>query len=471
MDFRLKQQGEAPASKGQIYVNGKGMGYWCGVGWGKPTSYHFLVDYTTDYLKGLNPFWLGGSRWTRSPAHSTIDEFYLTTDYEIKEFRKRLCPTCKGTGRERHDQEVGLEPCYGTRMQLCKEGSLGCKGVGGWWFEKPGEITLCNLCAWDWWQYQSFGKCPYCSNGRVSVPCWGCDGKGTIRNPITGEIVACPICNRQKILKLRCVLCRGTGICPRCGGDIIKMAVFTPCPWCRGGYWDCFSNRKAKLRDCKGYITCRSCRGRGIKADNDIGNIIIPQLTYVAEAIGIWCRGRYYRQNDAWFTSQEIDLGRIVDKTLAQPNPVPDPYGRSRWRGDEGLSQEQCREWLEQTWYYPRVKILGLSWTGYTDDIQDYQDCHGIGAWLLSPQLEVSLEVKDSHGKWVQVAGPFLNHDAGWAPVLVKLPRRYPQVRYRVRFNTRCDPVNAILLETPILDDLTIYYTTRPQFFTWQEGY
>jgi hypothetical protein len=244
--------------------------------------------------------------------------------------------------------------------------------------------------------------------------------------------------------------------CHICGGD---------------GYWDCFSIwirgwKVVQTIDCKGYIACRRCGGDGIVAANVIDETGISGLTYVDEAINIWRRGRYYRQNDAEFISQQIDLARLVSRVVVEPNPMLDPYGGQRWKSSEGVTADEATAWLAQSWYYPGVKILGLTWTGYTDGIQDYRDVDPV---LLSPQLEVSLEAKDKDGGWTQVAGPFLNTDSGWAPVMVKIPSG--KIRYRVRFNTRCDPLNTILLETPILDDVTIYWVTRPQWVSWVESY
>jgi hypothetical protein len=168
-----------------------------------------------------------------------------------------------------------------------------------------------------------------------------------------------------------------------------------------------------------------------------------------------WRRGRYYRQNDAIFQSAEIDLSTVSGRVTPEPNWLKDPYGHDRW------DEQAKRLWP----YSPEIKLLGLSWTGYTQEVKDYKQ---IDKPLLRAQLEICIEVPRG-GKWVQVAGPFLNIDSGWAPLLMKPGTS--KLRYSVRFNTRCDPDNAILLETPILDDLTIYYTTGPQFTSWVESY
>jgi hypothetical protein len=182
-----------------------------------------------------------------------------------------------------------------------------------------------------------------------------------------------------------------------------------------------------------------------------------------------WRLGRYYRENDALFISQQIELGSKVKGRLAEPNYLLDPYNKPRW-DKVGAKEQEIRRWIQQTWD-PAIKILGISWTAYTSDVCDHKPTEGGSpAVPLLAQIELSLERKVSSG-WVHVAGPWLNADASWAPVFVQLPRDHQQIRYCLRFNTRCDPANTILLETPIFDDLTIYWASRAEFLSWVEGY
>lgn len=210
----------------------------------------------------------------------------------------------------------------------------------------------------------------------------------------------------------------------------------------------------------KGWTPCLRCDGTGKQTKNREVKIDIPGLTYVEEAMIPWRKGRYYRQNDAEFISQQIDLGRAPDRLAPGPNALDDPYGNPRYQDGEKVTGS--------AWNHPKVKILGLSWTGYTDGLSDYSEPDMPG---LLAQLEVTLEARGKDGGWVQIAGPFLNLDAGWAPVFVRLSCKYPQIRYRVRFNTRCNPASAILIASPIFDDITIYYSTCPQFLSWEESY
>jgi hypothetical protein len=194
--------------------------------------------------------------------------------------------------------------------------------------------------------------------------------------------------------------------------------------------------------------------------------VLIPE--FEAEVRKHWWQGRYYRQNDAEFTSNEIDLARIPKSDLAEPNYILDPYGNPRW----GIDEHPIKEISEDVWSKattPSINILGMTWTEQ-GDIYDYKPTYEYSEPThLGSQLEICLYEIDANGGEILLAGPFLGPDAGWAPVTVKIPSA--KIRYRVRFNTRCDPANAILLETPILDDVTIYWMTRPQWVSWVESY
>lgn len=209
-------------------------------------------------------------------------------------------------------------------------------------------------------------------------------------------------------------------------------------------------------------VTCPTCEGSGVFWEDETASGISCKRAVQIQ----WRMGRYYRNNDAEFISREIDLRPMDRHNLAKPNGKLDPYGKARWAKDDW--QEEIKAWLKHT-RRSKPKILGIAWTGYAQGIHDYGQLDNP---LLSVQFELSVEVKrDKQGTWSHVAGPFLNLDGGWAPIFVKLSRDCTRIRYRVRFNTRCDPTNTVLLESPILDDLTIYYTTRPRFLSWVEGY
>jgi hypothetical protein len=424
-----------PQMAGSILINGKELEGTL-IYQDTPFSRTFAPDFTVDgRTEKLNPFWFGGNRWARSPACSTLDELHVwdTTGLRwITLWKKCSCfiwyPECKTECACPSDYKCkgGKEvPCFWcTKVYKCKGGS-----------EQP-----CNCPSWKKCKGGT-GSC-YCSRWRK------CRG-GTIRGCSRYRRYTCKGCNGCNMWNC------GSGCL--CGGDGL-----TECSYgckCKG------TGKMGCLAKCTCDNTGKRCRQLCGCKD---GLIEVQELraTPPVEAVNKWRQGRYYRQNDAEFISQEIDPTGMVQRVTAAPNPALDPYGGQRWKGGEGVTADKATAWLAQRWYHPRVKILGLSWTGYTDGIQDYSDLVPI---LLSPQLEVSLEAKDKDGRWVQVAGPFLNLDAGWAPLMVKIPS--DKIRYRVRFNTRCDPANAVLLETLILDDVTIYYMTRPQWVSWVESY
>jgi hypothetical protein len=303
--------------------------------------------------------------------------------------------------------------------------------------------------------------------------------------------------------------------CAYCGGWGSETGELVPgsgkCPICDG-------YGKVKTCDicgCEGttYIPCAECDGSGEIVQT-------KEYPYPANSLlNQWERGRYYRENDATFSSQEIYLvgsGTLrVKRTQPVPNLVEDPYRGDRW--DSISEQSQITSLVQTKARYPAIKILGVSWTAYTREVMDYKPTEGGD---LPDALNVEVEVSLERVGLGHIAGPFLGHEAGWAPVMYVISsadhakgtaagrinyaygsepgdpnwdptldfdrsgkidigdvvvantnRDIHKIRYHVRFNTRCDPLNAILLETPILDDLTIYYTTVPVFISWEESY
>jgi hypothetical protein len=187
-----------------------------------------------------------------------------------------------------------------------------------------------------------------------------------------------------------------------------------------------------------------------------------------------WSQGRYYRENDAEFSSQKIPLHQLayVGRRLPGPNMLPDPYGRPRWR-DMQMRLKSTAEYNEYTHSY--LTILGITWTALVEGIFDYKDTKEDGPKGLNSQMELSLYLTQGDKERL-IAGPFLNQDSSWATIFYKidLDQIVDQdtfVRYKVRINTMCDKADSILLESPILDDVSIYYAIRPQFLTRVESY
>jgi hypothetical protein len=439
----------------------------------------------------LNPLVLGGSRWTMESANSTIDEFHLTRIYEEGEI-DIICQECEGTGKVRctyctRKCSYGCAPLGACgKLGMCPKATCGsCKPLCpdckvfkscGTKDYRCGEEKACISCECGWipckffpgvcstWKnykcievedvWYDCNKCKYKDNPLCSCSTMmQCKTKGFMCERETCGRCLAQICGESKFCVKYEDPFKGFRLCENIGYKCL------PCGECSVS---CILYGCLKLGDCKDKefrcARCRPCGGTGKLT-------MVGELTPHYELRLQWLLGRYYRQNDAVFTSQQIDLGRRVNMLLAEPNCVSDPYGQPRWTKRESSIEKQTTVWLKRRWQYPAVKILGITWTAYTREIMDHKF-----PWKepLKCQIEFSLEGKNRYGRWLHIAGPFLNRDAGWAGVMVNIPSGI--IRYRVRFNTRCDPANAILLETPVLDDLTIYYTTHPQFVSWVEG-
>jgi hypothetical protein len=399
---------------------------------------------------GPRRFVLGGDGFFSRPSHCTIDEFYFLGG--------RVNPA-RG-------------PCWCEEERVCKGGpgaSCKCYATAKC---KGGEGIPCP-CTKGWYtKYYDCSKkpcpCPsiYTCKGGKGKPCY-CPGWGKYKRKCKGGKKPCYSfckCGGDGVFDCYSYYCKCDGT-----GEIYKCTFFCKC------------DGDKKIEQCSKNCTCGGdgliddCERRRVKkrfyydCKCDKGEVILG-IGPAELSKQQWRNGRYYRYNDAEFTSHQIDLAGGLPYLLAEPNPVTDPYGRPRWTGAKGVSEEVSKErWGKATG--SGIRILGMAWT-YRGWVQDYQGIqYGHDPVLLAPQLEVSLYKIDADGERL-IAGPFLNLDSGWAPIMYQLPKDgLARFRYRVRFNTRCDPLNSILLESPILDDVTIYYATRPVFLSWQEGY
>jgi hypothetical protein len=124
-------------------------------------------------------------------------------------------------------------------------------------------------------------------------------------------------------------------------------------------------------------------------------------------------RGRYYKEG-AEFISGKIDLGKLTTPA----------------RGSGGAKSIQT--------------ILGISWTCY-DRLQElrseallYLSVDGGASWIND------LPMRKFWWSWV------------WKEVS-------SEVRYRICF----DPLNVSLFESPIFDEISIYFKDRIKFFAW----
>jgi hypothetical protein len=396
-------------------------------------------------------FWLGGDPEINATSNATFDEFSVWASFVRKVRVPPPKPKC-GTSwarclRPRGRRCESSYPYYCRMDCRCPKPTCPTCKVQGCYRHKWGRCPATTVCRCGYTRRcNGEGACNlfWCSPGRFS---WRCP------NRTRWYRCACPplVCSDCGIRGCRRYY--PTRNCPnRVPGQVCLCSSY---PRAKCGQTGRSAGSCGSV-----YPYCRPCR---LKCDcgpkPPWTDVLDPEL----EAKSLWRHGRYYRENDAEFVSQEIDLAKTTVRGLPAPNAVVDPYGGKRddYPADPGLREQIARQWRDSVG--SSVKILGMAWT-VVGDVRDYKPTEG-GERPddLRAQLEVSLYMGQR-----LIAGPFLNHDSGWAPLLMKPGGK---VRYSVRFNTRCDPENAILLETPILDDLTIYYTTRPQWISWVESY
>jgi RecJ-like exonuclease len=95
------------------------------------------------------------------------------------EYKKMLCPSCKGTGR--------CPTCKGTGEMMCPE----CNGKGYYQLPWSSLLHSCGRCGGDGGSRSEEYFFEYVTRGGIKL------GRG----------------------KVWCSNCMGTGVCPRCGGE------------------------------------------------------------------------------------------------------------------------------------------------------------------------------------------------------------------------------------------------------------
>ncbi len=215
-------------------------------------------------------------------------------------------------------------------------------------------------------------------------------------------------------------------------------------------------------------------------------------------ADALWRQGRYYRGNNAEFFSQSLDLNRPNSTRLLTPR-------QGATSGTPGTAP-----------VLPQPEIVGVSWTmqakkydssrplvssapGMNRFIQyDYgvPNIDVPGTWLRTGvELAISPEVVSGGPpfilptRWYGQNGPVglttRLRDSSWSvpdedpsPAVFRRVRvpinpatRQTRLKYRAYFRmTRVTGAfgTPILLETPVLDDVTLYFTTgAPQILDW----
>jgi hypothetical protein len=184
----------------------------------------------------------------------------------------------------------------------------------------------------------------------------------------------------------------------------------------------------------------------------------------------LWGRGRYYKPDDAdagdaLFTSAPVTLPVPSRRALPPPAPIADPSGR----GPEGTPPAPPP---------PRWRLLGIAWTELAEDYD--RQGPAMSPVLFDYSAESPRALHPAGGTvadlWVRAGGaafgPF--HDPGYS--VVKTPAGTPpevgegeEVRWaaKLKMGGPASP-GAVLLSTPVLDDVTIYFDRGgPEILGW----
>ena len=114
-----------------------------------------------------------------------------------------------------------------------------------------------------------------------------------------------------------------------------------------------------------------------------------------------------------------------------------------------------------------QIRVLGLSWTWYgetLDDnakpvIYDFNSTNGGPSRELEPKVEMGIVDGDgpsavSYGPWDDDGYSSVETTTGSNPTLLE-PNK---LHYRARFSIKGANVSTILLASPVLDDVTLYW-------------
>jgi hypothetical protein len=158
---------------------------------------------------------------------------------------------------------------------------------------------------------------------------------------------------------------------------------------------------------------------------------------------GLWGRGRYYRGSDAIFTSGKVEFEKL--------------FREKRGSADQPYLLELS------------PMILGISWTAYDEDIYDWQVVGQISGQdpqrLVAHTLIYLEEFDGSSYRPINEELPFKKNWWSWVGKRLEPPYT---IRYKLKFEMPyIDTLNSVLLESPIFDDISIYYKSRPQFLSW----
>lgn len=193
--------------------------------------------------------------------------------------------------------------------------------------------------------------------------------------------------------------------------------------------------------------------------DHTVDELYVWKSEGEGDPLVLWQRGRYYKPlenayGEGRFLSQPISLLPSLARLLPPPSTAVPP-------GMGGRVQDGSI----QTANVQKVRVLGISWTWFAEDVDpetgrpqlfDYNDpTLGIAVDDVRPTLKLGIrDGQLTYGPFEDDAFSAVRAPDGTVPVLQD-PR---QVRYFAQFGLEGAQLQTILLATPVLDDVTLYY-------------
>ncbi len=207
--------------------------------------------------------------------------------------------------------------------------------------------------------------------------------------------------------------------------------------------------------------------GRNWSADSTIDEFYLWKGDRVAEAQSLYSRGRYYlprRGKEAVFDSRPMPLEFLSQRGLPTASAIRPP-------GEPGIPPSRPGGTPTVTDARPGIWILGAAWTMYPEWVDErgqamVWDLQGQDDQRRGNPLQIQVEltfVVNGNGTKHRVKDDLtLGMDE---PLRVD---RKDQVQYRFVLGVPEAGLDTALLGTPIIDDVTIFYTTGREFLSFE---
>jgi hypothetical protein len=185
---------------------------------------------------------------------------------------------------------------------------------------------------------------------------------------------------------------------------------------------------------------------RNWSADSTIDEFYLWKGDHLAEAQELWSRGRYYvprAGKEAVFTSRPLDLAP------AHVRDLPTASGSATVASSPAAHQ---------------VRVLGASWTWYPEKHGKNGEPTAIDHHSHDPLASrVHMTMLLNH----QPVGDPLQNEAG-SPIRALFVNPGDVLNYRLHVGLPDAELDSILLGTPVIDDVTIYYTAGTKYLYYE---